>query len=88
MVRHTSVSRFEATREEAQTFFIVGHIHPSIKHCFKQAMTSHHFLANLLHPVYHGSKLLPDHANTAHELLLETSPDLFSELYVRLFVIT
>ena len=51
-----------------------------IKHRFKQAMTPHHFLANLLHPVYRGSKLLPDHVNTTHELLLEISPDLLPEL--------
>jgi len=59
-----------------------------LKHHFQQTMTPHHFLANLPNPVYHGSKLLPDHVNTAHELLLETSPDLLPELYVRLFVIT
>ncbi|KAK2170282.1 hypothetical protein LSH36_3g03045 [Paralvinella palmiformis] len=59
-----------------------------LKHRFKQAMTPHHFLANLLHPVYCGIKLLPDQVNTTHELLHETSPDLLPELYVRLFVIT
>ena len=51
-----------------------------LKHRFKQAMTPHHFPANLLHPVYRGSKLLPDHVNAAHEFLPETSPDLLPEL--------
>ena len=29
--------------------------------------------------MYRGSKLLPDHVNTLHELLLETSPDILPE---------
>ena len=43
-------------------------------------MTSSHFLANLLHPVYRGKKLLAAHTNAAHEYFLEYSADLLPDL--------
>lgn len=45
-----------------------------------QAMTPCHYLANLLHPVYRGKKLQPDHINAAQECLLEINPEVLPEL--------
>lgn len=47
---------------------------------FKQAMTPNHYLANLVHPIYKGRKLRPEHVTSAQELLHETKPELVPEL--------
>ena len=42
-----------------------------VRHWIWQAMTSTHYLANLLHLMYRGKKLDSDHINSAQEKLLE-----------------
>lgn len=53
-----------------------------VQNRFKQAMTPSHYLANLLHPVYRGKNLQPEHVTSAQDLLLsshtDTVPDLLS----------
>ena len=51
----------------------------SVNHRFNQAMTPSHYLANLLHPVYRGKKLLSEHIDEADSLLLEQNPSLVPE---------
>ena len=43
---------------------------------FKQVMTSSHFLANILHPMYMGTNLNPKQISSAQELLQEQHPEL------------
>ena len=43
-------------------------------------MTSTHYLANLLHPMYRGKKLDSDHINSDQEMLLEIDVDSVPEL--------
>lgn len=54
--------------------------HEKVGQRFRQAMTPTHYLANLLHPVYRGKKLDPDHINSAQEMLLEWNGDVVTEL--------
>ena len=43
-------------------------------------MTPSHFLANILHPMYKGKNLTPGQISIAQEMLLESYPELVSEL--------
>ena len=54
--------------------------HTKVQNRFNQAMTSSHYLANLLHPVYRGKKLQPEHVTSAQDLLLTTKPTTVPDL--------
>ncbi|KAK2165887.1 hypothetical protein LSH36_44g01002 [Paralvinella palmiformis] len=43
-------------------------------------MTPAHYLANMLHPIYCGRNLHPEHIETAQEYVLEENPELLPEL--------
>ena len=47
---------------------------------FRQAVNPTYYLANLLHPVFRGKKLDPDHINSAQEMSLEKNADSVLEL--------
>ncbi|KAK2153098.1 hypothetical protein LSH36_307g02058 [Paralvinella palmiformis] len=47
---------------------------------FNQAMTPTHHFANMLHPIYCGRNLHPEHIQTAQEYVLEENPELLPEL--------
>ncbi|KAK2148980.1 hypothetical protein LSH36_473g03010 [Paralvinella palmiformis] len=53
-----------------------------IKKRFNQAMTPTHYLANMLHPIYCGRNLPPEHIETAQEYVLEENPELLPELSI------
>lgn len=46
-----------------------------VKKRFAEAVTSYHFLANLLHPKYRGKNLPAEAAESARQLLLSLTPD-------------
>jgi len=47
---------------------------------FNQAMTPTHYLANMLHPIYRGRNLRPEHIETAQKYVLEENRELLPEL--------
>ncbi|KAK2150233.1 hypothetical protein LSH36_416g00012 [Paralvinella palmiformis] len=47
---------------------------------FNQAMTPTHYLANLLHPIYCGRNLRPEHIEIGQEYVIEDNPELLPEL--------
>jgi len=51
-----------------------------VKKWFEKAMTTAHFLANALHPVYRGQKLSSCQLTSVHDLVMKSNPDALPDL--------